>query len=188
MDGNYGKKKQPLVVQARLLEAAAQVAVERGVNNLSLDAVARRAGVSKGGLIHHFPNRQALLRALFHDLLTVFADNIEVFMARDPEPRGRFTRAYVRATALPPPESETVGLMRSFALAMSRDEGLGELWRNWLRLRLDDHLEDAASATGRLIRYAADGIWLEDCTGVAVNTPGERAAVVERLVEMTYTL
>lgn len=182
------RKKQPLVVRVRLLEAAAQVAVERGVNNLSLDAVARRAGVSKGGLIHHFPSRQALLRALFHDLLTVFADNIEAFMARDREPRGRFTRAYVRATALPPSEAEAVQLMRAFALAMSNDTDLGELWRCWLQLQLENHPEDAASPIGRLIRYAADGIWLEACMRVAVNTSGERAAVIERLVEMTHTL
>lgn len=40
------------------------VAGESGASHLSLDAIARRAGVSKGGLLYHFPKKDALLRAL----------------------------------------------------------------------------------------------------------------------------
>lgn len=36
---------------------------EAGVRGLSVQSVARRLGVSKGGLYHHFADRQALLRA-----------------------------------------------------------------------------------------------------------------------------
>lgn len=48
----------------RILEAAVEVAHDVGPAHLSLDAVAERAGVSKGGLLYHFPTKQALLKAI----------------------------------------------------------------------------------------------------------------------------
>lgn len=46
----------------RILEAAAEVARTDGAGHLSLDSVAEKAGVSKGGLLYHFPNKAALMR------------------------------------------------------------------------------------------------------------------------------
>lgn len=40
----------------RILDAAAEIARELGPGHLSLEAVATRAGVSKGGLLYHFPS------------------------------------------------------------------------------------------------------------------------------------
>ncbi|MGB3388942.1 MAG: TetR/AcrR family transcriptional regulator [Pseudaminobacter sp.] len=48
----------------RILRAAGQVAREVGPGHLSLDAVAQRAGVSKGGLLYNFPSKAKLLEAL----------------------------------------------------------------------------------------------------------------------------
>src|SRR5262245_50162545 len=45
----------------RILEAAEQLVADQGASNLTLDAVAQTAGVSKGGLLYHFPSKDALL-------------------------------------------------------------------------------------------------------------------------------
>ncbi|MCD0167012.1 TetR/AcrR family transcriptional regulator, partial [Deinococcus sp. 12RED42] len=55
------RSRQPELTRAALLAAASTVLREQGAS-LSLDAVARAAGVSKGGLLHHYPTRDALLR------------------------------------------------------------------------------------------------------------------------------
>lgn len=47
-----------------LLQAAESIVVESGSAHLTLEAVAQRAGVSKGGLIYHFPSKEALLSAM----------------------------------------------------------------------------------------------------------------------------
>jgi AcrR family transcriptional regulator len=44
-----------------LLKAAEEVVVTDGAQALTLDAVYKRAGVSKGGLLYHFPNKEALI-------------------------------------------------------------------------------------------------------------------------------
>ena len=48
----------------RILNAAMQVAARDGVLAMTLDAVAREAGISKGGLIHHFRTKDDLISAM----------------------------------------------------------------------------------------------------------------------------
>ncbi|MFN3662001.1 TetR/AcrR family transcriptional regulator [Yoonia sp.] len=56
--------QQPGTTRQRLLDAAETLARRLGPGNLSLDAVAAEAGVSKGGLLYHFPSKAKLLEAL----------------------------------------------------------------------------------------------------------------------------
>ena len=59
--------RQPIPVRPardRLLDAAERVVVESGATHLTLDAVAKSAGVSKGGLLYHFPSKEALLEGM----------------------------------------------------------------------------------------------------------------------------
>lgn len=54
----------PRPARDRLLDAAERVVVESGATHLTLDAVAKSAGVSKGGLLYHFPSKEALLEGM----------------------------------------------------------------------------------------------------------------------------
>jgi AcrR family transcriptional regulator len=62
----------------RLLEAASGAFVEHGADDVSLEEIARRAGVGIGTLYRHFPTRQALLEA-------VYTDQVESLSARADE-------------------------------------------------------------------------------------------------------
>ncbi|PWK74034.1 TetR/AcrR family transcriptional regulator [Aminobacter sp. AP02] len=48
----------------RLFHAAICVALENGFGKVTLDAVAQQAGISKGGLLHHFATKKHLIRAM----------------------------------------------------------------------------------------------------------------------------
>ncbi len=61
----------------RIVEAAAAAAHEVGLAHLSLEAVAERAGVSKGGLLYHFPTKQALLFAVVENQIAITEKAIE---------------------------------------------------------------------------------------------------------------
>ena len=54
----------------RIRRSAQVLVAEHGAGNLTIDAVARHAGVSKGGLLYHYANKQALLEAMLEDLLS----------------------------------------------------------------------------------------------------------------------
>jgi AcrR family transcriptional regulator len=51
-----------------------EVAAENGAGHLSLDAIARKAGISKGGLLYHFPKKEDLMRALVEHHLAGIED------------------------------------------------------------------------------------------------------------------
>src|SRR5690606_20238522 len=58
--------------RSRILAAAQELAHELGPARISLDAVAARAGVSKGGLLYHFPSKAKLLEGLVEQFLSRF--------------------------------------------------------------------------------------------------------------------
>ena len=93
----YTRAKQPEQVRRALLDRAAAIAMDHGVSGVTVQAVAAAAGVTKGGLFHHFGSKQALIEGLFADLLARVDAEIDAAIEADPKPRGSFTRAYVNA-------------------------------------------------------------------------------------------
>ena len=63
--------------RARIRVAAAKVIERDGAGHLTLEKVAAEAGVSKGGLLYHYPSKDALLQGLLDDLLENRAGLIE---------------------------------------------------------------------------------------------------------------
>ena len=65
-----------LSTRDKILQAAAGITKEVGPVNLSLDAVARRAGISKGGLLYTFPTKAKLLEALVQQHVSEFDESL----------------------------------------------------------------------------------------------------------------
>lgn len=78
----------------KVLAAAVEIAHENGAANLSLDAVAARAGVSKGGLLYHFPSKAALMRAM----VETFVAGIEADLDETAKNGGNLLAAFVCLT------------------------------------------------------------------------------------------
>ncbi|WP_305786311.1 TetR/AcrR family transcriptional regulator [Symbioplanes lichenis] len=79
-----------------VLDAAARVVGRQG-SGASVDAIARAAGVSKGGLLHHFKSRDQLLLALAEDLVEQWTAAVRAKVDPRDHGRGRLVRAYVNA-------------------------------------------------------------------------------------------
>ena len=82
--------------RAAVLAAAAEAMAERGTG-VSLDFIAKRAGVSKGGLLHHFANREALIVALVDDAQQRLRESVLAHLDLSENTPGKLLRAYVRA-------------------------------------------------------------------------------------------
>jgi AcrR family transcriptional regulator len=68
----------------KLLTAAAQAFAEHGADDVSLEEIAKRAGVGIGTLYRHFPNRQALLEAVYRDQVQALRARAEELVATKP--------------------------------------------------------------------------------------------------------
>jgi AcrR family transcriptional regulator len=60
-----------------LVASAADAIAERGADDVSLEEIARRAGVGIGTLYRHFPTRHSLLEAVFRDQVEAMARQAE---------------------------------------------------------------------------------------------------------------
>ncbi|MFQ3582636.1 MAG: TetR/AcrR family transcriptional regulator [Chloracidobacterium sp.] len=178
-----------------LLRATVRVVAEQGLPKLTLEAVARAAGVSKGGLLYHFPTKEALVQALIETFIAEWDALTEREYARDPEPEkpGRWLRAYVRASfaELEATESFTLGLgqgdMAGFLVALAvNPELLGLIqsaYRRWHRLLISDGIDEA---TATAVRFAADGIYFAEGFGLAPPTGRARRQVCQTILDWIH--
>lgn len=141
-----------------LLDAAESVLFERGTQALTLAAVAERAGVSKGGLLYHFPAKEALIKALVDRLIREFDELIATFDDGRP---GSYTRAYVEATFCVLTEGLAASTRRRWSVitAAAADPELmaplREAMARWHRMDPGD--PDPLTAT--VVKLAAEGLW-----------------------------
>lgn len=153
----YHRKKQPQAVRTALLAAAGRLAVDHGLQAVTIQAVADAAGVTKGGLLHHFASKEALLFALFQDYVDQMAADLDRLMAADTDGYGRFTRAYIRSALT----SGGDGVHDpATVLALMAEPQLRRLWYDWLAAQEALHVETDADPQLRIARLAADGLWL----------------------------
>ena len=80
-----------------LLRAAHNVVCRDGVARLTLDLVAKEAGVSKGAVLYYFPSKNALIAAMLDTHFAAADVQRKALMESDPLPHpGKFLRASVR--------------------------------------------------------------------------------------------
>ena len=65
----------------RILVAYEDLLIESGERGATLDAVAARAGVSKGGLLYHFGSKDALTAGLIERLMDLTEEDIDLMRA-----------------------------------------------------------------------------------------------------------
>lgn len=70
----------------RIVQAARELVVERGYADVSTSEVLERAGVSRGGLYHHFAGKDQLMAAVLEALERDFVERLAGAVADAPDP------------------------------------------------------------------------------------------------------
>ncbi|WP_313617506.1 TetR/AcrR family transcriptional regulator [Rhizobium sp.] len=184
MTNAHERKKQPEVVRRNLLDCTAKLAADQGVAALSVQAVADAAGVTKGGLFHHFASKQALLEAVMADLLSALDMEIDALISQDCEAYGSFTRAYVNAVFVDR-DRESGRQWAALSVSMVGEPSLRRMWTSWFEARLARHKETDDGVVLEFVRLAADGIWFADLLADDGRAGGDRAALKTQMIAQT---
>ncbi|WP_437201020.1 TetR/AcrR family transcriptional regulator [Planctomicrobium sp. SH664] len=180
-------KRDPLATRQLLLDVAGKCILEKGLAGMTLDSVAREAGVSKGGLLHHFPSKQHLIDALIVDLHQQFLEKWKRSAEADPEEAGRYTRAYLKISAMER-DKHACKLCNIIAVEDRANRTMRDLWRRFLSSLLNPESSGGADPVMlAIVQLATDGLWLAEMEGVFAEFPELRQQVIERLYEMTRT-
>lgn len=166
MTSHKTRTNNPESVKSNLLDAAAEILIHESAQKLTLNLVAQKAGVSKGGLLHHFPSKEKLLDGLFHRELNLFRDEIQAAMEKDPVETGRAARAYIGLGNASNPQDKSYIILRQLLSIMLSDNTLSQEWTRiyWQTIKSTGLFEES-SPLMILCCLAADGLSLWEILG-----------------------
>lgn len=110
--------KNKVSSRERILRAAVELAQEVGPAHISLDAVAARAGLSKGGLLYSFPTKAKLLEGVVEEYMKEHERAMEVQENLQSGDKNRVARAFLMFIA--------------FRQMMNRQPA--EFWLHWSKI------------------------------------------------------
>ena len=169
---------RPPVARDKLLAAFEQIVLDDGERAATLDAVATAAGVSNGGLLYHFPHRQALVDATLQRLEELMQLDLEA-MAAAPDGAAR----YFLVTSLFEDSRLDRALIVASRLVQAGDENaraaLKRLEVAWYELILAD-VGDPVVATA--VQQMGDGLYHNASIGLLPDGSARRHTILEHLL------
>jgi AcrR family transcriptional regulator len=169
--------------KAVMLDAAEAIVLESGARHMTLDAVASRAGVSKGGLLYHFPSKDALLRAMLERLRKNMEETREKKSKGLKKGPGREIKAYILSGADRDPRKDQIG--SALLAAVAHDPKLLQSARDDFRRSLAEftrsglHFKRVA-----VISFAVTGLILSELLSLSPLSSKERHELVEELLRL----
>ena len=181
------EERGSLETRRRLLAAAERIVLRDGGASLTIEAVAKEAGVSKGGLLYHFPSKQALLSGMVeHMAIDRFERELEHRMDGLPDAAGDWVRAYVEATFTPEDEERNLAMQSGLLAAVANDPSLlAPLRERYETFQHRAENDDIDPAIATVVRLAADGLWFLELLGLPAASGELRERVVGVLRDMT---
>lgn len=161
----------------RILDALVTVVLRDGSTAATLDAVSAEAEVSKGGLLYHFPSRDALFAGL-HERL---AAGIDRALAEAPTEPRELVEWYLRNPAVDDADTRSyAALIASVRVDASGDAVGPRLTDLFGRFFVKLHeLDDPALVAE--VEMIADGLFLRAILGLPLPDAATHGALVARV-------
>lgn len=174
--------------RAAILEAAVRVILRDGALGLTLDAVAREAAVSKGGLLYHFKSKDALIQGMLEHFLAEYEQEVTRGAGGAGGGAAALLRSYIDASfnvdtnQLSP--SQARDLHVALFAAVANSPKLVAPFREFAdRFMARIAGSGAGSADALLLWLAVDGLWLWDLFGLIPAGGPAREELIARLRE-----
>ncbi len=171
--------------QKAILDAANRIVIEQGVERLTLEQVAAEAGISKGGLLYHFPTKEALIKGMISHYLERFTADFNQTAEKEGDTPGRWNRSYLTTTFADNQRTPRMssGLLAAVATDPSLLAPLQERFREWVALLDQDGVDPTIAA---IVHLVADGLWLVELFGLAAPDEAMKSKVLQALEEMIH--
>ncbi len=172
MDSTKKELKRELI-----LKSVSQIVHEEGVEKLTLEAVAKRAGISKGGLLYHFPNKDTLILGMIDQLSNHFVEEFNKRAAADHHSKGKWTRSYLDTSLFG--DSDMYDLYT--AAHFTNPEMLQRLQDEYSEIQNKIENDELDPVRSTIVRLAIDGLWFAEMCGLAPPKGELRQKVIEEL-------
>lgn len=167
-----------------ILDTTKQIILEKGLHSLTLHEVAENASISKGGLLYHFPSKNALVAGLAQHIFDNYTEQFYAYANEDTQESGKWTRALIHASRY---DLERNGELNAAILASSYldKEASEQIFNDYNHIlkKLDDDQIDPITTT--TIRLAIDGIYYSQMWNIGSLTEGKISEILQSLLHMT---
>lgn len=168
----------------RIIDAAEQVVIDLGARHLTFDAVAAKAGVSRGGLLYHFPDKEALLKGMLDRLLERAKEGRSRKRAELPDGVEREIIAHMLSFLNEDDRAKRIAAAALFALG-AHDPGLLEPGKEEYRKLMDDITRDGlAFERAAVIALAVDGLRLLEVLRISPFNREQRRTIIEEMMSL----
>ncbi|TFD92107.1 TetR/AcrR family transcriptional regulator [Cryobacterium lactosi] len=160
-----------------ILAAALRVVDAAGGVDITYESVAREVGLSKAGLMYHFPSKDDLMYAVIEHVIDRWKVELRGTLGRSFEEStlAERVRAFVEFAAN---GGATRGEFVVFTEAVRRPTLSGP-WLEYLREWFEFGSEtDTASLL--LVWLATNGLWIAEATNIVAVSPAQRQALISR--------
>lgn len=149
---------RPPLAKEKVLDAFEAVLIESGERAATMDATARAAGVSKGGLLYHFATKEALEAGLVERLGVLVDEDIAAIAAADEGEIAYFLRTSVMEND--PLDRAIIAVSRlAQGGSAAASTALREMRLRW-QAALRPHAKDAAALD--LVMLVSDGLYFNN--------------------------
>ena len=165
------------------IQAALAIIARDGPGRLTLDAIARESGISKGGVMHHFRTKAAVLKALLEHQIEHFEAFSRDYLAKaDPAKPGINLAAQIMTLR----ESAAQPHSAFFAIlaAVAEDPGLLAATREIDAGKIEAIKAESADPDLATLRWmAARGLALSTMLGLSSLSEAEHDRLFDRLLD-----
>lgn len=171
-----------------ILDAAQQVAAELGAGHVTLDAVAKTAGLSKGGVLYHFPNKDSLVNGMLERLIEQNRTLMQHHAVLDEVQPYPATHSLMLTQRTFHQTLSAPAAMAILAASAEKPELLDPLRAYLQELRQAMQAEPGDLDLKLLLWAAADGLLFQQLLDISPLPPSERPRLENRLVELAREL
>lgn len=178
---------QPVSARDKILDAAQRVVADRGAGRITLDEVARESGLSKGGLLYHFPSKEALIQGMLERLIERTSEVREEEAASLGESPHRTLMSVLRVRNREDVFDPHV-VTAILAASAEQPELLAPLREHFAQVREEIIAEGGDQPLFWLLWAASDGLLLQEVLGIAPYPAEQSRKVREKLLAVAGEL
>jgi len=172
---------RPPLAREKVLDAFEAILIDEGERAATMDATAKAAGVSKGGLLYHFGTKEALEAAVIERLRQLVQEDVDLMVAAPEGPIAYFLHTSVMAN-----DPIDRAILATSRLAQGGNAAASDALRgireDWAAV-LEPHTRDATALD--LVMLVSDGLYFNNAlSGGSIPGPVPRGEALDALVAL----
>jgi len=165
--------------RSHIIQTAIQYLKDNELSTLTLDKIASRANISKGGLLYHFNTKDALQTAIAETILNEVIQSFE-HLASFEQGTGRLSRAFILTSQKDLANGASLNI--AIQLLQHDHSSISTVYECLLEELFHDGLE---ASVVHLIRLTIDGLYYSKLLNIAPISVKATDGVFEQLMHMT---